>query len=173
MEASALIPGDTDYDWPGTLCVPQNKAGSKRATNSWRWMGEGWIRGLSTQSPRDTNYRASQTPQAGLSLLLPWFVSHDSKEWALRKRVSPNLGYTSTFTAFHRALILSACILPGSPLAQRYKHRIEDKGQSKANLLDCGKCLASNPSSTAFRAVWSWASHLTLCVCVSPPVKWR
>lgn len=30
MEASDLIPGDTDYDWPGTLCVPQNKAGSKK-----------------------------------------------------------------------------------------------------------------------------------------------
>ena len=60
--------------------------------------------------------------------------------------MSPSLGYTSTFTAFHRALILLACILPGSPLAQRYEDRIEDK----ANLLDCGKCLASNPSSTTF-----------------------
>ena len=49
----------------------------------------------------------------------------------------------------HRALILLACILPGSPLAQRYEDRIEDK----ANLLDCGKCLASNPSSTTFQAV--------------------
>lgn len=54
------------------------RPGPKRTTDSWRGMGEGWIRGLSTQSPRDTNYRASQTPQAGLSLLLPWFVSHDS-----------------------------------------------------------------------------------------------
>lgn len=50
----------------------------KRTTNNWRGMGDGWIRGLSRQSPRDTNYSASQTPQAGLSLLLPWFVSHDS-----------------------------------------------------------------------------------------------
>ena len=51
--------------------------------------------------------------------------------------VSPNLGYTSTFTVFHRALILAACVLPCSPLAQHYEDRIEDKGKSEANLLDC------------------------------------
>lgn len=54
------------------------RPGPKRTANNWRGMGEGWIRGLGRQNPRNTDYSASQTPQAGLSLLLSWIVSHDS-----------------------------------------------------------------------------------------------